>query len=107
MTFDAEVDEEMHEKIEQLRRRAREEHLLTDVYDTDLNLYRWLLGWNMDVEKAYSGLRKHLMIRRAIDLDSCPPPLDYTVIRKYQPISIVGSTGADRNGVLIVDMLGQ
>ena len=48
----SEITPEVRVQIEELRRRTREADLLTDFYDTDFNLYRWLLGWQFDVDKV-------------------------------------------------------
>ena len=55
MSCDVEITPEISEKILKLRTRARAEGLLSDIYDTDWNLYRWLLGWHMEVEKVESA----------------------------------------------------
>ena len=49
---DTELTPKVLAQVHELRRRAREEDLLTDFYDTDFNLYRWLLGWQFDTDKV-------------------------------------------------------
>ena len=54
---DKEITPEIRAQVEELRKRAREEDLLTDFYDTDFNLYRWLLGWQFDINKVHSPFK--------------------------------------------------
>lgn len=66
--------------VQELRARVRKD-VIPPNYDTDFNLYRWIMAaerlhrTSQDIiEAAEKALRNHLRYRRALQLDSSPLP---------------------------------
>lgn len=58
--------------IDELRKsiNAVDKTLLTPKYDTDYNLLRWLKAYNREIKEVEEKLKRHLILRRALDLDN-------------------------------------
>jgi hypothetical protein len=64
--------------------RAGVKDVLTQFYDTDFNLLRWVIGFGYDLAVAEEKLRKHLEFRKRMNFDAPPERLPvHPVIEEY------------------------
>uniref|UniRef100_A0A9J2Q954 Uncharacterized protein n=1 Tax=Ascaris lumbricoides TaxID=6252 RepID=A0A9J2Q954_ASCLU len=93
-------------KIEKLRELVKDD--LSDYYDTDFNLLRWLQGVDGSIENVAYRLRKHLQMRNsAWKLDDQHKKPRNLLIHKYAPFGFTGVSKVLKNTVITVEQSGR
>ena len=79
--------------------RLRQEHraALTAAYDTDFNLLRWLQGYERDVPAASAALGRHLLVRRAFNLDGAHRLRFRNPALRYLPLTFLGAAAESKD----------
>ncbi|TMS33870.1 hypothetical protein L596_001560 [Steinernema carpocapsae] len=95
---------EERDGIDYLRSKASD--LLTENYDTDFNLLRWIQGYNNNPEEALDQMIRHLKFRKYYDLDNIQHRKNDPILEKYFPLGLVGPTG-NENKLLVVECAGR
>ncbi len=97
----SDISERDRKLIADLRKKLKEE-LTDDGYDTDYNLLRWFLAYNYVPRDVVGRLRRHLVMRRAVNLSEYHDLAGKTdfVQANYCPVSILGDCG--RSNKLVV-----
>ncbi|KAF1765297.1 hypothetical protein GCK72_005249 [Caenorhabditis remanei] len=75
----------------------------------EFNVYRWLVAYGNDEEEAAKALKRHLNIRKTIDLNSFVDKveLEEDELNKYVPIDVIGQNHPDDNKVLMFERTGK
>uniref|UniRef100_A0A914RBZ3 Uncharacterized protein n=1 Tax=Parascaris equorum TaxID=6256 RepID=A0A914RBZ3_PAREQ len=79
----AQLNEEQEERVAQLRKLVKPN--LTDYYDTDFNLLRWLQGHPGSVESVAEKLNEHLRARLNVRF-----VLSFEIVHLYEHQELVG-----------------
>lgn len=104
----ADINEAERKLINELRSEAKSE--LTEKYNTDYNLLRWVRGWNYDKTVALTKLKTHLKLRKIMDLDNIRRKEDLrvdSISPIYSPLSILGTNGPDDNKLVMFEFPGR
>ncbi len=80
--------------------------LLTEKYDTDFNLMRWIKGYYGDFEECKNMFARHMKVRRFLDLDKIMEYPDDYITSRFFPIGLLGETGID-NRFLVIEAVGR
>uniref|UniRef100_A0A0M3IJ30 CRAL-TRIO domain-containing protein n=1 Tax=Ascaris lumbricoides TaxID=6252 RepID=A0A0M3IJ30_ASCLU len=101
----AKISESDKEQIERLRAAVKDE--ITEYYDTDFNLLRWLIGHNYNFDIIIPKLRNHLRFRRSSwDLDKCTEqPRDHA-IHRFWKAGITGKALRTPNVIVNIEQSG-
>ncbi|CAI2345419.1 unnamed protein product [Caenorhabditis sp. 36 PRJEB53466] len=75
----------------------------------ELNVYRWLVAYGNDEKEAAKALKRHLNIRKTIDLNSFveKAELEEDELAKYVPIDVIGQNQLDDNKVFMFEKTGK
>ncbi|VDL69215.1 unnamed protein product [Nippostrongylus brasiliensis] len=107
MTISTEISPEDREKIAELRKLVRDD--LTEYYDTDFNLLRWLQGHtHLDVPHIARKLRHHLKARKSTwDLDNMHKKTRTHPIHNHWRYGITGHSGVLENVIVNIEQCGR
>ncbi|KAK0405380.1 hypothetical protein QR680_017957 [Steinernema hermaphroditum] len=93
-------------KIAELRQLVKDD--LSEYYDTDFNLLRWLQGHPGSVEEIARKLRKHLKMRRSYwDLDSSSQRPRNHAIHNHWKYGFTGMSLVLENTIVNVEQAGE
>ncbi|CAI5454948.1 unnamed protein product [Caenorhabditis angaria] len=101
-----EISEEDKKKIEELRELVKDD--LTDYYDTDFNILRWLQGHNnLSISEIARKLRHHLKLRKAWNLDEFHLKERNHPIHNHWKYGITGESGIIENVIVNIEQCGK
>ncbi|VDM26006.1 unnamed protein product [Toxocara canis] len=105
-TLKSSIGVEERAKIAELRALVKDD--LSDYYDTDFNLLRWLQGIDGPIENVAYRLRKHLQMRNSVwKLDELHMKPRDLPIHKYVPDGFTGLSKVLKNTVIQVEQSGR
>jgi hypothetical protein len=105
----SDINEMERKLIDELRSEVRSD--ISEKYDTDYNLLRWVRGCNFDKALALTKLKTHLKLRRIMDLDNIQTKQDQCIVDPispvYAPMSILGTNAPDDNKLVLFEFPGR
>uniref|UniRef100_A0A915API9 CRAL-TRIO domain-containing protein n=1 Tax=Parascaris univalens TaxID=6257 RepID=A0A915API9_PARUN len=100
------IDEDDRQGIQQLRKLIAP--YLTEYYDTDFNLLRWLQGHPGPVECVAEKLKVHLKARSSLwEMDKLGTVRKEDDFEKHWPYKITGLSGRLSNVLVMIEQTGQ